>query len=325
MARYIRQTWLDGQTGGTPIVAGSPDGLMPGLNHMEQGIASASTEHGIPDDAAVSLYNGTEEVSASLTTVPVGRTVSQFFMGGPPGVAHRCGSFDYAEHSMRGATQSVLLDYDALEFSVARSSDGVFFGLHDSTLNRTSPDAPDGYDPSQHSWAEIQQYLCRVGSADTAFGPQPYVRLVDVLDAYAGTHTFLIDPKVIGPNYWSALLDVIMKYPNPTERFVGKYFCTGTGWADLCRARGLKTWGYYYSADIPTNLPNTAAKWDWLGLDVNSTQAEWDTIKAYGKPVLGHIPNSAAQATSGLDKGADGLMVAAVRAVQPILAARQTP
>ena len=50
-------------------------------------------------------------------------------------VLNRLGRIEDSIHAYR---QSVAHGYRALEISVARSADGVWFGLHDTTLDRTS-------------------------------------------------------------------------------------------------------------------------------------------------------------------------------------------
>src|SRR4051794_28007721 len=53
-------------------------------------------------------------------------------------VAHRGGSDDWPECSLLAYRESVARGVDALEMPLARSQDGVWFGLHDETLDRTS-------------------------------------------------------------------------------------------------------------------------------------------------------------------------------------------
>jgi glycerophosphoryl diester phosphodiesterase len=47
-------------------------------------------------------------------------------------VAHRGGSADWPEQSMLAYRSAVACGVDALEVSLARSADGVWFGLHDN-------------------------------------------------------------------------------------------------------------------------------------------------------------------------------------------------
>ena len=52
--------------------------------------------------------------------------------------AHRGGSASFPEHSLHAYTQSVLRGFGSLEISLNRTADGVWFGLHDANLDRTS-------------------------------------------------------------------------------------------------------------------------------------------------------------------------------------------
>lgn len=53
-------------------------------------------------------------------------------------VAHRGGSREWPEMSLHAYTQAGFWGVGALEVSLARTSDGVWFGLHDADINRTS-------------------------------------------------------------------------------------------------------------------------------------------------------------------------------------------
>jgi hypothetical protein len=59
----------------------------------------------------------------------------------PVYVAHRGGSIDWPEMTLYAYTQAGYWGCGALEVSLAQTRDGVYFGLHDSTLNRTSGSA----------------------------------------------------------------------------------------------------------------------------------------------------------------------------------------
>ena len=52
--------------------------------------------------------------------------------------AHRGNSNLYAEHTMNAYQNAVSRGHVCLEYSMARTSDGVWFGLHDADINRTS-------------------------------------------------------------------------------------------------------------------------------------------------------------------------------------------
>lgn len=279
---------------------------------------------GVTQNGYLRLFDGTQILKAErFIAMPSGTKVSQLFKNNKKVMmAHRGGSLDYSEHSARGFTQCVMLGVDVLEFSVARTSDGVWFGLHDDTLNRTTPELAANYKPAEHTWAEISQLTQVVPSGgDSNFPRQPYMKLGD-LSVYFGSHTIFIDPKVIGSANIPALFTYLKTFPNWADTFVIKYFHSATWLADMARTAGFKSWGYYYVTDMDgTNSPQigtTAGSWDYLGLEYSASQTYWDQIKAYGKPVIAHIVPTATAAASAFAKGADGLQISGVRAVMAV-------
>lgn len=267
--------------------------------------------------ATPTWWDGTKEQGATATYVPNGRKVADLLTK-PFVIAHRCGSADWAEHSMRGATESVVRGVDGLEFSIGSSSDGVLFGLHDQTLNRTTPSAPANYIASNHTWEEISAYQeVAPSGGDPAFGPQPYTKLTDLLNTYAGTHLILLDPKYVSSAKYGALLDIMDSYPQATQHLMGKFYGTGISWANACKARGYKSWGYFYAADIDSGTVTSAntTPWDYLGMEYNAAASYWTTIRSYGKPVIAHIAPTLAAAQQGIASGAVGVMASGIRSV----------
>lgn len=248
---------------------------------------------------------------------PRGLRVSELVAAPDFSIGHHGASADWPEMSMEAYRQSVRLGVDALEISLARSADGVWFGLHDATLDRTS--GTSGFVASEHPWSEVQRYRIRpTGAHDTSTAPQPYLALPDLVAAYAGTHTIFVDPKTAAPRHYPELLDLMdAAGPKATDSFVAKAYCTTTPWAAAARARGYRTWGYYYGRDLAgdTPLAATQAGWDLLGLDVAAPASAWSAMQALGKPVIGHIVASPADAQKVRAEGARGLMIAAVREV----------
>ena len=229
-------------------------------------------------------------------------TVTDMLEGPAPfTIAHRGGSVSFPEMSMYAYTQSTMLGYNALEMSLARTSDGVIYGLHDATLLRTSGvDIP----PEALSWEQTQAY--------TTFG-KPFLKFTDLIDLYPN-HVIFVDPKHIPSSLYYEVLD-IMDTHGP-ERFVAKYFGISLAWSVQARIRGYLTWGYYYDYN-EASMDETQDRWDILGLDYNASQAVWDKMLGYGKRVVGHIcPNNSAAQTALL-KGATGLMISGTKLVVP--------
>lgn len=285
-------------------------------------------------DTILKYFDGTTtyDLSRIIPILP-GRKVSRFFEGMAV-IAHRCGSVNYMEHTLRGATQSAAQGVTGLEISLGITSDGVFIGLHDQYLDRTTPGVPSAnYNPQLHTWAEIQalQQTAPVGNNATwGAGPYPYYRLENFLDAYARSHTIFIDPKYIPTANRPALYALLNSYPNPKDTFVLKYYHTGTAIADEATAQGYKSWGYGYQADVDgtagtTQMSTTQAKWTWLGMDYNANAAAWATVKSYNKPVIGHIAPTAAAATTLINYGAAGIMASGVDQVMPVLSGVTVP
>lgn len=216
-------------------------------------------------------------------------------------IAHRGGSVSFPEMSMHAYTQSAMIGYNALEMSLARTSDGVIYGLHDETLLRTS-----GVDIAANTltWEQTQAY--------TTFG-KPFLRFEDLVEMYPN-HVIFVDPKHIAHNLLGEVLDIMDA--NGPQRFVAKYFGISSEWSRLARLRGYLTWGYFYENN-EAQMDAYQDKWDILGMDYNASQASWDKLLSYGKRVIGHIcPNNAA-AQMALAKGATGLMVSGTKLVAP--------
>ncbi len=230
-------------------------------------------------------------------------------------VAHRGGSRDWPEMSMLGYANSAKLGAQALEISLARTKDGVWFGLHDPTLDRTS--GTTGFVAADHAWQEVSQY--RITAAQTtnpAQPAQPYLRFEELIDAFAASRVIYVDPKVVPAQYYPELFAMMSRAPAPD--FVAKGYCTSTAWAQEATRRGYRTWGYYYAADLhsdPHLLETTQSRWTTLGLDYTASPAVWKQVKAYGKPVLAHVVPDAEAAKSALQRGADGIVASGVREV----------
>lgn len=233
--------------------------------------------------------------------------------------AHRGGSRDFPEMSSFAYGQAALLSYGCLELSLARTSDGVWFGLHDADINRTSGTTGLAA-ASAMTWATVQGYqiLGSMAANNSTQPNRPYAKLQDILDAYS-KHLFVVDIKYAN-TYREELLDILDSYGGP-ERFVGKsYGVGGSSFAISCANRGYQTWGYFYASDIPSLTSQYVNQWTIIGMDYTAAQADWDTLAGYrtnGQRMSGHIcPDSSAVATAR-SKGATGFMVSGVETVNP--------
>lgn len=258
-------------------------------------------------DTTLTVWNGTTEDPVTSVTVMKRGYSSVYDMTNhvPFWVAHRGGSLNWPELSLRAYTQSVANSIGALEVSVSRSSDGVWFGLHDQTLLRTS-----GVDinPTILTWSQIQGYTITPPSGTSQTNAN-YMRLEELLEVYGSTHVIFLDPKYLygDPAYRTELLDLALQYV-PVNHLVGKYFYTGTYWGQECQARGIETWGYFYEADVP-NYSTYGSAWSMLGLNYDASQSAWDTMLATGKKVIGFVCPDIDAANIAIGKGAHGAVV----------------
>jgi len=245
------------------------------------------------------LWPGYESIDAMLAADP-------FYCG------HRGGSVNWPEMSLQGYTQAALRGYGALEISLARSSDGVWFGLHDASLDRTSLGTGGGsgttYVASAMTWAQIQTHdiLPATGSpVDTTH--RPYVRLEDILDAYLPSHVLFIDPKA-ALAYRNELIGILKEYPTWQSKIVAKYVPgnSNVSWLSAARSAGFVTNAMFYATDT---FSTYQAQADILGMQYDASSTIWSQIKSYGKPVMGHVCPSQASVNTAIAQGADGLMV----------------
>jgi hypothetical protein len=253
---------------------------------------------------------------AEVRPFPAGyASVSTMLATRPFYLAHRGGSADWPEMSLYAYTQAGFWGVGALELSLARTSDGVWFGLHDDTLDRTS--GTSGFTASAHTWAEVQAYqITAAETSDINQPTRPYMQWGELMDVYYETHVIYVDPKAAS-SYASELLDMMDAMPGtPTDRFIAKYYGVSSGWVDQAHARGYTTWGYFYEVDAP-NFAAYQGKWDILGMDYTADQATWTAILSYGKLVIGHVIPTGTAAATALGFGAAGLMVSGVTEVIP--------
>lgn len=273
----------------------------------------------------VSVYYTTADgVSTPSEIVPMYRGFSSITeMLATPGFtwAHRGGSASYPEMSLYAYTQSVARGYGVLEVSLARTSDGVWFGMHDQTSDRTSGGTYGN--ASAQTWAQIQAQQIVVGAKGA---PQPYARWEDIVAAYGNTHLFVVDPKYALGSHRTEFLELMNTTVGP-DRAIMKFSGVGSGAANFstaARAMGYETWGYFYAGDASAlqggngALQTWGPSWTLIGMDYGASQAIWDEALALGLPVIAHIaPNQAAYDTA-IAKGASGVQVSGVAVVKPV-------
>ncbi|MBE7953632.1 hypothetical protein ILP86_04770 [Microbacterium sp. R1] len=261
--------------------------------------------------------------TAPVVTPPGFSSVSQ--MLATPGAtwAHRGGSTNWPEMSKYAYEQAALAGYGALEFSANHTSDGVWVGVHDASLNRTSQTTglPD---ISTMTWAQVQTYQNSLNAAGT---PRPYYRLDQFLDDFTGTHVVIVDPKHAIGTYNTEFLNLLDAHGGNTK-IVVKFYGVGagaTGLADAATARGYQTWGYFYDTDVTSGgLAADQSHWSILGMNYDAAQSAWDAVLSYGKPVVGHIAASQANYNTAISRGARMVQCANVAGIAAVGASTLT-
>ena len=279
--------------GANPPAAWAQVALVPG---------GAGGGGGALDGTTVPLWLGGEQTRAGVSIMPYGaRSVSALKEAGAGRkgivVGHRgmSGAGDVVEDTMAAYTRAVECGVDALEISCHRTSDGVWMASHDSTLERLGgPSTPI----RDMTWAQVQ----------AAFAGRPEatpVTLKDYLGAYGATHVTIFDPKteMARSDEYLALL------ASYKDRVVIKAFAD-SGWLFAkVKQAGWATWGYAYARNRGQTWYADfvqGANLDFLSMEWDAADDVWSPLVATGKPVIAHIPATAAQAAEGARKGAAG-------------------
>lgn len=228
-------------------------------------------------------------------------------------VAHRGCDRSWPEMSLYAYERSVEAGFDALELSLARTVDGVWFGLHDDALDRTSHVVQKI--ASGMTWAEVQSYRILGSNAvdDPTQPDRPYMRWEELVDRYYGSRVIFVDPKSGLTHAGELLKKMTSLSGTPQDHLVCKgYGISGNadgsaGWAKLAKDNGFARWGYFYESDVP-RLGAYQGRWDLLGMSWSAPDSAWSAVLSFGKPVIGHVAPSTAAAKAALGKGAVGVV-----------------
>ncbi|WP_103062121.1 glycerophosphodiester phosphodiesterase [Actinomyces qiguomingii] len=212
-------------------------------------------------------------------------------------IAHRGGSADWPEMSLRAYSESVARNVPALEFSFNLTADGVAVGVHDKDLQAVDGQAPDTR-VSQMTWDQARAYTTR---------GEPLIRLTDLQAAYGEDHVLFIDPKHSG-----AAHETYLPWLDPGHTIL-KFYGDATWLAEIWRAAGFRTWGYAYEEDIISGkAADWAPYWDLFGVPWNASATTWRTAADYGLPLIGHICDGQQAVDICFERGAIGAMCAKV-------------
>lgn len=229
-------------------------------------------------------------------------------------MAHRGGSVEWPEMSLRAYTQAVIEGFGCLEFSAARTSDGVIIGCHDATLNRVVGLPGTDLVVSQMTWAEVQEYQIQPPEDHPERAPEPFMRIEELVEAYGHTHLIMFDPKSIPSAQYPTILD-LMDESGGAERWIGKWVGSNAAWSSALSARGYRSWGAYYSTDSQEMVTDSQGQWDLLGFNYGADQEDWNFILSFGKPVYAHVCPTQEAVDTGVTKGAVGAQVSGTEAV----------
>jgi hypothetical protein len=296
-----------------------------------------ATKAALPDgsigDVLMTYFDGGKEVNPTRveyshkgTLVPELLSTSRVWT-----MAHRGGSLDYQEHTMRGYYQSTVAHADVIEISLVVSKDGTFWCAHDREPDRTTSGlAVAGKYFSDYTDAEISAMVQNLPNrGDSRFGNDRYYKLSEILAQYGqGTHGVMIDPKYITGTNLTNLINYLKTFANYQNIFIGKFFHTGISIAQLFSNAGMITWGYGYeeaitglksdgSATTDPLFSATAQYWTMLGLNYEAPASVWAQMMtiAGSKKVIAHICPTAAAADIGVSKGAKAIQASGINSV----------
>ncbi len=209
-------------------------------------------------------------------------------------IAHRGGSADWPEMSLQAYNESANRGIPALEFSFSLTSDGVPVGVHNQNLKGVDPSAPDT-PVTQMTWEQVRQYKTK---------GQPFIRLQDLIAAYGSDHVLFVDPKRS-----AQASDTYLPWLDPQHTIL-KYSADATWLADIWRAAGFKTWGFFYAESdaLKSEAKEQATHWDLIGVTWEAQESTWETAKGYGRPIIGHICPSQEAINKCMSLGAVGVM-----------------
>lgn len=236
--------------------------------------------------------------------------------------AHRGFSGNYPEMTLRAYNAATILwkdKVDFLEVSVQFDSQGVAWGLHDSTVNRTAG-GPTGALSTFTTAQVAAMNVYPSGTDNQTAPPAPMYKLTDMLARFGGKVPIILEDKTY--THTTQILDLMDANGGPNW-YMWKQSGNGTLFPAVT-ARGYKSWGYYFDGSDMTVFPNNHTQWTFVGVDFNSSDATLTSAVATAgnwtdgrSRVIGHIVGNATQRDRMLGMGMRGLMVSSGRLVLP--------
>lgn len=305
--------WFNSPEGATFIESGIGAFATPAIGATSNVVAT-STATQANNGAGVQIVIAPGDTPPPPTPDPGFNSVGQVLATPGATWAHRGGSLNWPEMSEYAYEQSALAGYGVLEFSAQRTIDGVWFGLHDASLDRTS-ETTGLPNVNTMTWAEVQAQANMLNSAGT---PRVYYKLIDFLEKFVPTHVVVIDNKTAKdqPEFFD-----ILDANGGASKIIVKAFGVGTGGgaSTLSAQRGYESWGYFYEADFTSgDLATYQGNWTILGLNINASALAWEAVTGYGKPVAAHIAQNAGMYDTAIANGARMVQCSGVSSIPAV-------
>lgn len=226
-------------------------------------------------------------------------------------IAHRGFSKTFPEMTKFAYDEAVAYGANAIEISVWRDSQGVFWCNHDNSLATTTNGAVTTNITDMTTAALAAVAVSPYQTQNTGQVTQLLTKLSDVLAAYGDNVVVFIECKdydVVQAGVRAALLTYLQTFPHWADRFVWKQGGTGTKFAGV--PAQMKTWGYYFDTDM-ASFASKQAQWTYVGLDFASADATLTSAiaTAGAARTIGHILSLSSQVTRFQGFGVHKFMV----------------
>ena len=252
------------------------------------------------------------QVVAHAAPAPADTPVDTFLANRPFYVAHRLGGTEFPEMTVTGMQASIDAGFQAYEYSVFRSRDGVYVGSHDWTTNRTSGVRHEIWDTD---WATIRGLNQATGR---------FTRLEEIVEMMPKGTVLFLDHKATSSKAQGnadeqrserELFDLVERlFPDATKQVVFKMFHDST--MDVrARERGYLTNVMLYRGEL---AGADLTRWDVLGMEWNAPDEYWAPLRATGKPTIAHIIDAnTGQRDTAIERGTQGFMSSLPTLVSP--------
>lgn len=264
-------------------------------------------------DLTVSVFNGTTETDVSIVqalpyeSYSITEMEADIAAGKKVYSAHRGGSADWPQMTMRAYTNAVWHGAKILEVSCRSSSDGVFVMIHDNTT--------DAVTATSYTVSSTNSSTLLGIAVDTPTTGGVLGRLEDILEAYPN-FVIIADHKAQGSA--QGFLDKLKQVPDWQNHVILKFdgqYDKATG--SLAHDQGFKTMPYLYEANYAAHLDSILPYTDYLGLNYDASAPVWATFVATGKTLWGHVCATTANANAAIAGGAKIIQCSGVKAIIP--------